>query len=175
MKTRRQFINKLITVVTGVVTLTACRDQTEENGVSDKSGSTGIDRRALDAVVDAFVPRDQDAGAVEAGVTEKLLELFDENEDMKLHGEALLGRVEVVAQHKYRRAFSRLNLARREEIIRKTLHSRSKDDQSARHAISLLRGQVIKAYYLSPAGQAMLGYTPPYPNGYPDFHIPPVI
>ena len=174
MKTRRKFIIDVTVIITGIAGLTACQDQTEEKSASFKPASTDIDKKTLDAVVDAFVPRDQDAGAVEAGVSEKLLEIFDKKEDMKLHGLAMLERVEVVAQHKHHSPFHRLGLATREEIIDKTFHSRRKDDQPARQAISVLSAYVIEAFYISSVGQAMLGYTPPYPNGYPDYYAPPV-
>ena len=87
----------------------------------------------------------------------------------------MLEHVEVIAQRQFRKPFHRLNLAQREEIIRKTMHSRSDDDKPARRAIVTLHGRVIEAFYLSPAGQAMLGYYPPYPHGYPDYHSPPAI
>ena len=175
MITRRQLFRRLITVAVGVTGITACQDDLEVDNVSKKSGLTGIDRTTLDAVVDTIVPRDQDPGAVEAGVSEVLLDLFDKQEEMKKHGEAILAHVEDIAQHKFRKPFHRLSLARREEIIRKILNSRRDDEQSARRAIVALHGRVIEAFYLSPVGQAMFGYYPPYPNGYPDYNAPPAI
>jgi hypothetical protein len=175
MKTRRKFIIDATVIMAGIAGLTACQDQSEQKSTSSKSASTDIDTKTLDAVVDAFVPRDQDAGAVEAGVSEKLLDMFDKKEDMRAYGVAMLDRVEAVAQQKYRRPFYRLGLAKREKIMQMTLHSQRKDDQPARQAISVLRGHVIEAFYLSPSGQTMLGFTPPYPNGYPDYHAPPVL
>ena len=172
MNSRRLFIYRMGAIISSLLGIAACQDHGENNRSSTISDPTFIDRKTLDAVVDAFVPKDQDAGAVEAGASEKLLELFEKSEDMRNHGTVLLARVEVVAQHKYRKPFYQLSLAKREEIIHKTLYSPRKDDQSASLAINILSGHVIRAFYLSPVGQSILGYTPPYPNGYPDYHTP---
>ena len=163
----------MITLILGAAGLAACQRDEEDNADSAQYELGGINRIMLDAVVDTIVPKDQDPGAVEAGVTDSLLELFDQSEHMRQHANAMLSRAEVVAQHKYHKPFHRLGLKRREGILHRTLHSRHKDDQAASRAISVLRGHVIEAFYESPIGQSVVGYYPPYPGGYPDYHIPP--
>jgi hypothetical protein len=170
MNTRRQFFSRVFTFVTGITGLVACENEKEVIHLSGQLGYTEAKMATLDAVVDAFVPKDQDPGAVEAGVSAKLLGLFHKKDEMKQHGEALLARVELVAQHKHRRPFHRLSLNRREDILHKTFYSLREDDQAARRAIRVLYAYVIEAFYLSPTGQSMLGYSPPYPIGYPDHH-----
>ena len=83
MTTRRQFFRRLIAVMVGVTGISACQDDLEVENDSKKSQRTGIDRATLDAVVDAIVPRDQDPGAVESGVTDILLDVFDKQQEMK--------------------------------------------------------------------------------------------
>jgi hypothetical protein len=50
---------------------------------------------------------------------------------------------------------------------------RSPDDHPVRLELWKLRSRIIREFYQSPAGLAMLGYTPPFPAGYPDYNRPP--
>ena len=175
MSLRRQFFTQVTLMIIGATGLSACQDQEEDRAKNENLEEPAIDRATLDAVVDAFVPKDQDPGAVEAGITDILFDLFGKSERLRQHGKALLLHVELVAQHKFHKPFYRLNLARREDILHKTFHSRHEDDQDARRAIGTLRGHVIEAFYVSEVGHATLGYNPPYPDGYPDYHTPPAI
>ncbi|GMR06978.1 MAG: hypothetical protein BMS9Abin25_1624 [Gammaproteobacteria bacterium] len=174
---RRAFVTRLTVLFSGLIGLTACNDKDGTTSQTDPGldASGQLNRKTLDALVDTFVPKDQDPGAVEAGVSDVLLESFEKNEDMKQRGVILLARVDLLAQHKHDRPFHRLELRLREQIIHEMQYSRREEDQSVRLAIMTLGSKIIYAFYLSPTGQAMLGYHPPYPRGYPGYADPPPV
>lgn len=167
MTTRRRFFSKVAALAVGLLGVTACGKETET------SLSSEPDRKLLDAFVDTIVPNDQDPGAVEAGVTDKLLVRFEEKQEEKKNAMAMLASIDLIANNKFNTGFKNLNLDQREKVLYIFQHSRDKKDQPARNTLQHLRTRIIRSFYLSPAGRTMLAYTPPYPMGYPDYNSPP--
>jgi len=169
MTARRRFLQRLALLLGSLAGPAAC----DRDGAAPARSADRIDRPALDAFVDTIVPADDDPGAVEAGISEILLQQFTLRPELEEEAVQLLERLDVVAAHHYRRGFVALTLEQRTLVVERTFRSRREDDAVARRAIGSLRSRIIEAFYLSPAGQAMIGYTPPYPGGYPDYALPP--
>jgi hypothetical protein len=122
------------------------------------------------AIVDTIVPADEDPGAVEAGVPQALRENFVREPWRKKEYREIVGAVDAAARARYGRSFAALDLEPRTEILHQLL--RDKDAGDARSYLAFLRVAVLRQFYASPAGQSMIGYTPPR-YGYPDYHRPP--
>lgn len=177
MTERRRFLGKLATLTVGTLTVAACGkqdDKASEVSQENDKNSSAPDRLLLDAFVDTIVPKDQDPGAVEAGVTDELLAWFDEKEQEKIKAGEMLVMIDYVANKNFNKPFIKLTLEQREKVLDLTASSRDAKYHPARNSMQRLRARIIRAFYLSPTGWAMLGYTAPYPGGYPDFSNPPV-
>lgn len=111
--------------------MAACRKEgDEENEASasklsdyDNKSSLEPDRLLLDAFVDTVVPKDQDPGAVEAGVTEELLAWFDEKPEEKTKAIEMLAAIDRVANNKFSNTFKKLKLEQRENVLGLTIRS----------------------------------------------------
>lgn len=89
----------------------------------DNKSSLEPDRLLLDAFVDTVVPKDQDPGAVEAGVTEELLAWFDEKPEEKTKAIEMLAAIDRVANNKFSNTFKKLKLEQRENVLGLTIRS----------------------------------------------------
>ena len=89
----------------------------------DNKSSLEPDRILLDAFVDTIVPKDQDPGAVEAGVTEELLAWFDEKPEEKTKAIEMLAAIDRVANNKFSNTFKKLKLEQRENVLGLTIRS----------------------------------------------------
>ena len=89
----------------------------------DNKSSLEPDRLLLDAFVDTIVPKDQDPGAVEAGVTEELLAWFDEKPEEKTKAIEMLATIDRVANNKFSNTFKKLKLEQRENVLGLTIRS----------------------------------------------------
>lgn len=89
----------------------------------DNKSSLEPDRLLLDAFVDTVVPKDQDPGAVEAGVTEALLAWFDEKPEEKTKAIEMLATIDRVANNKFSNTFKKLKLEQRENVLGLTIRS----------------------------------------------------
>lgn len=177
MKARRRFLTKIASLTIGTLAVTACNNENEQtvsNTEELEKHSSVLDRQLLDAFVDTIVPKDQDPGAVEAGVSNELLSWFEEKEEEKDKAMMMLDAIDRVANNKFKKPYIKLALEQREKVLDLTIHSRDKQYQPARNTIQRLRSRIIRAFYLSPTGWGMLGYTSPYPDGYPDYSNPPI-
>jgi len=177
MKARRRFLTKVASLTMGTLAATACsneNDETVSRTEEFENHSSVLDRQLLDAFVDTIVPKDQDPGAVEAGVTNELLSWFDEKEEEKEKAMVMLDTIDRVANNKFKQPYKKLSIEQREKVLDLTIRSRDKQYQPARNSIQRLRSRIIRAFYLSPTGWAVLGYTAPFPDGYPDYSNPPV-
>jgi hypothetical protein len=155
----------------GVLGVAACGKEAETTASS--TAGFELDRKLLDAFVDTIVPKDQDPGAVEAGMADELLERFEKKPEEKKKAMDMLNTIDNVAIKKFNNPFKKLKLEHREKVIDLTLRSRDRKYTPARSTIHKLRTRIVWSYYLSPTGQAMLGYNPPFPLGYPDYNQPP--
>jgi len=171
MTARRRFFSKILALAAGALGVAACGKEAETTA-SSKS-STEPDRKLLDAFVDTVIPKDQDPGAVEAGVTDELLTMFEKKQEMKQMTIYMLTAIDVTAYKKFSTSFKKLELDQREKVLQLILHSRDKKDHPARKTIHQLRGRIVRFFYLSPTAREMLAYTAPYPMGYPDYNSPP--
>lgn len=127
----------------------------------DNKSSLEPDRLLLDAFVDTIVPKDQNLGAVEAGVTEELLAWFDEKPEEKTRAMEMLATIDRVANNKFSNTFIKLKLEQREKVLDLTIRSSDSKHHPARNSIQRLRSRIIRAFYMSPTGWAMLDYTAP--------------
>ncbi|MGA8260155.1 MAG: gluconate 2-dehydrogenase subunit 3 family protein [Arenicellales bacterium] len=133
------------------------------SGVPDEvSGAT------LQAVVDTFIPSDDDPGAVEAGVATELRERLRANRWHRIIYQRGLDLLDQIAHERHGVAFSGLTLSDRTTLLESLL--------TGPHAAGLqfflrARSDVLDLFYTSPAGQRMLEYVPPA-NGYPDYAEP---
>ena len=182
MTSRRRFFTKVITLTVGSIAVAACSKESDNGNEAspgklsnyDNKSSLEQDRLLLDAFVDTIVPKDQDPGAVEAGVTEELLAWFDEKPEEKTKAIEMLATIDRVANNKFCNTFKKLKLEQRENVLDITIRSVDSKHHPARNSIQRLRSRIIRAFYMSPTGWAMLGYTAPFPGGYPDYSTPPV-
>jgi len=166
MTTRRAFFGKLAGLVTGVVSLAACsRDEETDSSVTDRS--------RLNAFVDTIVPKDQDAGAVEAGVPDQLLAHFRKKPEAEKKVQLMLKAIDDISRGRFQTPFDQCALAQREMVLDIITKSRNKNYKQAKTTLFRLRSRIIKAFYNSSTGWEMLAYTAPYPGGYPDFNRPP--
>ncbi len=175
MTARRRFFSKvaaLATLASGTFFVTACERQADEE---DNRTTSSIDdrRQQLGAFVDTIVPRDTDPGAVEAGIPDELFAQLDKKEGEKKRVFEMLNTIDRFANKHFNAGFKTLSLDQREKVLDLVNRSRNKIDQPARESIFRLRARIIRAFYLSPTGWAMLAYSAPFPGGYPDFSNPP--
>lgn len=167
MTARRKFFTNVAALAAGTLGLTACGEEAE----TDLSSNAG--RKLLDAFVDTIVPKDQNPGAVEAGIPDDLLTWFDKNKDVKKQSVVMLATIDRLAARQFKAGFKELHLEQRENILELLISSRDRKDHPARNMYYRLRAKIIRKFYLSPAGRAMLAYSPPYPMGYPDYNRAP--
>lgn len=171
MNSRRRFFANMLTVASGALGLTACGEQREST--AQEKISQVPDRDLFYAFVDTIVPVDEDPGAVEAGVADELLERFISKPEEGKKTSLMLMAIDLAARKRYDLSFQELGLINRSKILKAVIRRRNVADNSARDTIQRLRARIVRGFYLSPTGRAMLGYAPPFPAGYPDFNLPP--
>jgi hypothetical protein len=166
MTTRRAFFGKLAGLVTGVVSLAACsKDEETDSSVTDRS--------LLNAFVDTIVPKDQDVGAVEAGVPDQLQAHFRKKPEAEKKVQLMLKAIDDISRGRFQTPFDQCALAQREMVLDIITKTRDENYKAARTTLLRLRSRIIKAFYNSPAAWEMLAFAAPYPGGYPDFNRPP--
>ena len=177
MTSRRRFFTRVATLTMGSLAVAACgKEDDRAANVAKENNTASLEpgRPLLDAFVDTIVPKDQDPGAVEAGVTDELLAWFEEKPEEKTKAMEMLVTIDHVAKNKFSNTFRNLKLDQREKVLDLTIRSRDSKYHPARNSIQRLRSRIIRAFYMSPTGWAMLGYSAPFPGGYPDYSTPPV-
>lgn len=131
MTSRRRFFTKVVTLTVGSIAVAACSKESDNGNEAstgklsnyDNKSSLEPDRLLLDAFVDTVVPKDQDPGAVEAGVTEELLAWFDEKPEEKTKAIEMLATIDRVANNKFSNTFKKLKLEQRENVLGLTIRS----------------------------------------------------
>jgi hypothetical protein len=171
MTTRRAFFGQITALFTSLAGITAC-SKDEETG-NTETGSTVTNENLLNAFVDTIVPRDQDAGAVEAGMPAQLKEYFSKKPGEEKKAQAMLKSIDDISRGRFQNSFDQCALAQREMVLDIISKSRDEKYKPVRTTIFRLRSRIIRAFYASPTAWEMLAFTAPYPGGYPDFNRPP--
>jgi hypothetical protein len=171
MSNRRRFIANILTVAAGTLGLAACAEEQESTG--QEKISQVPDRDLFYAFVDTIVPVDEDPGAVEAGVADELLAWFISKPEEGEKTSHMLMAIDQAARKRFDLPFQELGLINRSKILKAIKRSRNVARHPARDTIQRLRARIVRGFYLSPTGRAMLGYAPPFPAGYPDYNLPP--
>ena len=129
-------------------------------------------REILEAVVDAIVPRDQDPGALDAGVPARILtHLSSHPEALKVY-QAGLEVVDRLARQSGASSFRALDGQERERIL-SSLSSAPDDFREAGGLfLARVRRDVLAFYWGSAVGQGVVGYRPPL-SGYLEYANPP--
>ena len=153
MKARRRFLTKVASLTMGTLAATACsneNDETVSRTEEFEKHSSVLDRQLLDAFVDTIVPKDQDPGAVEAGVTNELLSWFDEKEEEKEKEKekamVMLDTIDHVANNKFKKPYKKLAIEQREKVLDLTIRGRDKQYQPARNSIQRLRSRDYQGF-----------------------------
>jgi len=130
-------------------------------------------REILEAVVDAIVPRDQDPGALDAGVPARILaHLSTHPEALKLY-QAGLELVARLARQSGAPSFRALDGAERERILSSLPSAPDESGEAGGLFLARVRRDVLAFYWGSVVGQGVVGYRPPL-SGYLDYANPPV-
>ena len=172
MTVRRAFIKQIMVLFTGLAGVTAC--DREETG-KEEPGFTATNENLFNAFVDTIVPKDQDAGAVEAGVPGQLLKRFSKKPEEENNAQFMLQAIDDVSLGRFHTPFDRCTLAQREMVLDIISKSRDKKYRTVQPTILRLRASVLKVFYSSPTAWEMLAFSAPYPGGYPDFNKPPPV
>jgi uncharacterized protein YwbE len=129
-------------------------------------------REILEAVVDAIVPRDQDPGALDAGVPARILaHLAAHPETLKLY-QAGLGLVDRLARQSGAPSFRALDGPERERILSSLLSAPDDSREAGGLFLVRVRRDVLAFYWGSAVGQGVVGYRPPL-SGYLEYANPP--
>jgi len=129
-------------------------------------------RGTLEAVVDAIVPRDQDPGALDAGVPARILAHLSTHPDaLKLY-RAGLELVDRLAREAGASSFRVLDGAERERILSSLAGGPDGPHGAGGEFLARVRRDVLAFYWGSVVGQRVVGYHPPL-SGYPEYADPP--
>jgi len=130
-------------------------------------------REILEAVVDAIVPRDQDPGALDAGVPARILAHLSTHPEALTLYQAGLELVDRLARQSGAPSFRALDGAERERILSSLLNAPDDSREAAGPFVARVRRDVLAFYWGSVVGQGVVGYRPPL-SGYLDYANPPV-
>jgi hypothetical protein len=170
--TRRGFFVRLLAVLglTGTATWLMRR----ERGEQAPAEPAAVDRDLLTVVADTIVPADEHPGAVAADVPEALLRYLENTDWMAKHYARGLEALARVARQDTGRGLAALDLeARTGLFVELTASAQPEPVRAAARGIVLLaRRDVLRFFYASAAGQAMLGYRPPRLGYLDDVTVP---
>jgi hypothetical protein len=159
--TRRGFFFRLFGLLGlgGALGLLARRRHDEPATVS----AGVVDRAVLVAVADTIVPDDEDPGAVRAGVPEAIQRYVHRTPWMAKHYARGVEALDKVARQDAGSGFAQLDLAARTRLFAELLDRANpgRVRATARGFVLLARRDVIRFFYASAGGQAMLDYRPP--------------
>jgi len=130
-------------------------------------------REILEAVVDAIVPRDQDPGALDAGVPARILAHLSTHPEALTLYKAGLEVVDRLARQSGAPSFRALEGPERERILTSLLNAPDDSREAAGPFLARVRRDVLAFYWGSVVGQGVVGYRPPL-SGYLDYANPPV-
>jgi len=130
-------------------------------------------REILEAVVDAIVPRDQDPGALDAGVPARILAHLSTHPEALTLYKAGLEVVDRLARQSGAPSFRALEGPERERILTSLLNAPDDSREAAGPFLARVRRDVLAFYWGSVVAQGVVGYRPPL-SGYLDYANPPV-
>ena len=126
----------------------------------------------LEAVIDTIVPRDQDPGAVDAGVPVRIiahLSTHREAQTLYLEGLELVDRL---ARQTGASSFAALPGPRRERLLSSLGSSPGGPGKVGEAFLIRARRDVLAFFWGSVTGQRVVEYLPPL-SGYPEYADPP--
>jgi len=129
-------------------------------------------REILEAVVDAIVPRDQDPGALDAGVPARILAHLSTHPEALTLYQAGLELVDRLARQSGAPSFRALEGPERERILTSLLNAPDDSREAGGLFLVRVRRDVLAFYWGSVVGQGVVGYRPPL-SGYLDYANPP--
>jgi len=163
--TRRRFLSGLPAFLGAAVSRRALAN----NGRPD----AGIDRAALDALLDTLIPADEDPGALEAGVRGQILDRLAGDPVASERYRRLLDWIHRRSIERYGGPFHRLHPERRHVLLIDLSRSGDKASTRPRIDLQIARDHAFRAFYSSPAAGPVIGYHPPIQGGYPGYDTPP--
>jgi hypothetical protein len=122
--------------------------------------------------VDSIVPRDQDPGALDAGVPARILAHLATHPSALTLYRAGLGLVEGLARRAGAASFQALDGPGRERILLSLASGGDDSRGMAQEFFIRVRRDVLAFYWGSVVGQGTVGYRPPT-AGYPEYADPP--
>ncbi|MGE5300269.1 MAG: gluconate 2-dehydrogenase subunit 3 family protein [Acidobacteriota bacterium] len=129
-------------------------------------------RRTLEALLDTLIPSDTTPGAVQLGVSRKILgKAFEDSEYRRLVRKGCDWLDRMAGDHKVN-SFSSLGGREREELVGQAEEAPA--GSLPRIFFERMRAEAFFHYYAHPASWKKIGYTgPPQPDGYPDYAAAP--
>lgn len=127
---------------------------------------------SLEAVIDTIVPRDQDPGALDAGVPARILaHLSTHPEALSLYraGLELLDRL---ARQVGASSFGGLDARGRQRVLSSLASDPDNRRERGEQFFARTRRDVLAFYWSSVVGQRVVGYRPPL-SGYSEYADPP--
>ena len=126
----------------------------------------------LEALADTIVPRDQDPGALDAGVPRRILaRLATDPTGRTLYRDGL-DLLDRLAGRVAASPFRALDATERERILSSLASGAEVDDALGERFFARARRDVLAYYWASTAGQRAVAYQPPT-SGYPKYADPP--
>ena len=126
----------------------------------------------LEAVADSIVPRDQDPGALDAGVPARILAHLTTSPSALTLYRAGLGLLEGLARRAGASSFQALDGPGRERILLLLASGAGDSRGVAQEFLIRARRDVLAFYWGSVVGQGTVGYRPPV-AGYSEYADPP--
>jgi hypothetical protein len=129
-------------------------------------------REILEAVVDTIVPRDQDPGALDAGVPGRILAHLSTHPEVLTLYQAGLELVDRLARQSGASSFRALDGPERERILSSLASAPDDSREAGGLFLARVRRDVLAFYWGSVVGQGVVSYRPPL-SGYLEYANPP--
>jgi hypothetical protein len=146
-----------------------------EGALAQVVGNDALDVASLatlEAVADTIVPRDQDPGAVDAGVPGRILAHLATNPTARALYRMGLTLLDRLAQQAGAASFRALDASERERVLSSLTGGPDGPREVGEQFFVRARRDVLAFYWGSVAGQRVVGYRAPL-SGYPGYADPP--
>ncbi|MBT8115696.1 MAG: gluconate 2-dehydrogenase subunit 3 family protein [Arenicella sp.] len=158
--TRRKF---LLLSGAGIAAMTACRHSRPPTPAHDR-GFNG-QNTVLNSIIDALVPSDEFAGALDIGVHRAIEAEMQQKPGLQERVERLTAAVNSKSLATHRQTFEQLSTTQREALLNEMLQHTA--PRQARTDLKRLRNNVLIRFYSSDGGHASLNYR--LPANYPAY------
>lgn len=135
---------------------------------------SGIDAASLEALLDTFIPADQDPGALQAGVPAVIMKRIRSDRVAFTRYDRLLTWISRRSVEVHQRPFPRLDAVARHDLVEGLYRSSGGDWAQLRVDVHVALEHCLHAFYSSPAAEGVIGYHPPIAGGYPGYGEPAV-